>query len=300
MFREICYRIAWFVAALWGASWLGWVHDVGDSLATFRPIWLIAALILGAVAWPIRRRGVCVVAVLSALGLGLTAVTWGVGAPGFQAQAQPEAGFRLYQNNLLHAQRDHRLTLSNIAALSPDVITFQEVSQNKRSLLEALRGDYPYQAFCRYGAVGAVMVLSRLPVTDTKPLCLYPMGLVALQVVTPRGPVWVVAVHAKWPFPFNDPAQVDYMETALGKLDGAVVMAGDFNMVAATHRLRRLSRAAGVSRLGPWLPTFRLPSGPGWWRYPVQIDHVFTTLDGRVQRAPNSGSDHIPLVADLW
>ena len=90
------------------------------------------------------------------------------------------------------------------------------------------------------------------------------------------------------------------METALAKLEGEIVMAGDFNMVAGTHRLRRLARAAGVTRMGPWVPTFRLPSGPEWWRYPIQIDHVFTTMDAKVRRAPDSGSDHVPLVADLW
>ena len=300
MFRDICYRMAWFFTVVWGASWLGAVHDVGDSLATFRPIWLAAALICAGLAWPIRRRGAAIVAMLGTVGFGVTAMTWGVGLPGLQVHAQGAPSFRLYQNNLFFAQSDHSLTLANIAALSPDVITFQEVSQNKRSLLEELRADYPHQAFCRYGAVGAVMVLSRLPATDTKPLCLYPMGLVALQVVTPGGPVWVVSVHAKWPYPFNDPAQVDYMETALAKLEGEIVMAGDFNMVAGTHRLRRLARAAGVTRMGPWVPTFRLPSGPEWWRYPIQIDHVFTTMDAKVRRAPDSGSDHVPLVADLW
>ena len=75
MFRDICYRMAWVFTVVWGASWLGAVHDVGDSLATFRPIWLAASLICAGLAWPIRRRGSAIAAMLGTVGFGVTAMT---------------------------------------------------------------------------------------------------------------------------------------------------------------------------------------------------------------------------------
>lgn len=75
MFRDICYRMAWVFTVVWGTSWLGAVHDVGAPLATFRPIWLAASLICAGLAWPIRRRGAAIAAMLGTVGFGITAMT---------------------------------------------------------------------------------------------------------------------------------------------------------------------------------------------------------------------------------
>ena len=116
-----------------------------------------------------------------------------------------------------------------------------------------------------------------------------------MQVEGPAGPIWVVALHINWPWPFHNPGQVDDMAEAMSSLEGDMLVAGDFNMVAGTDRVRRLNRAVRSDRLGLWVPTFSLPLG-----YRLQIDHVLSTRAGQVFAAPGVGSDHLPLVADIW
>lgn len=296
MFRELCYRIALLCAALWLASWAGMVHGLGDSLATFRPFWVLGVVLCGGFAGLAGRRGGGALVLLGLAAAGITAVTWGAHRSVTIAQDGPAPVLRLYQNNLLFRLDDPQPTLDSIAALSPDVITFQEVSPQNEPILETLRATYPHQVLCPYGPVGGTAVLSRLPVSAPPLPCRAGTGIAGLRVATQAGPVWVVSVHLPWPFPYDVPAQLASVEAGLAELDGDIVVAGDFNIVAGTHRLRRVARAAGAHRIGGWTPTFgflrRYDGG-----YPFQIDHILSNRPGTTALAPRTRSDHHPLVA---
>jgi endonuclease/exonuclease/phosphatase (EEP) superfamily protein YafD len=81
----------------------------------------------------------------------------------------------------------------------------------------------------------------------------------------------------------------------------ALIVAGDFNMTAATHSLRRFGADTGLSRATRALPTYPTPERG----FPVAIagiDHVFTGpgwVRIRASRGPNAGSDHYPIMAQL-
>lgn len=296
MFREVCYKVALICAGLWAASWLGMVHGIGDSLATFRPIWVIGLVGAAGLARVLGRRGGGRLAALGLLAGVVTALTWGAHRPLATAPSDVAPVLRLYQNNLFFRLPNPQPTLESIAALSPDVITFQEVSTRNEAVLESLRAKYPHQILCPHGPVGGTAVLSRLPVVSPPMACQPETGIAGLQVETEAGPVWVVSVHLPWPFPYDVPETVDTIVQALSALQGDVVVAGDFNIVAGTHRMRRIARAVDARRLGGWAPTFGLARRFNGG-YPFQIDHVLSTRPGTTALAPHTRSDHIPLMA---
>jgi endonuclease/exonuclease/phosphatase (EEP) superfamily protein YafD len=201
------------------------------------------------------------------------------GAPG---------GLVLYQKNLRFDNAELVALEADIRLADPAVLTLQEVSEPNMALMTALSDRFPYQHVCAFGPVGAVAIASQLP-----------PGLAAMQVVFTdsqgQKPVWVVSVHLHWPWPYTQADHVAVLLPVLAKLEGPVVMAGDFNMVRWADSVRRMAAAANVVPAGPssgtlirFDPFLRLP-----------IDHAFAPRGGRLELRPALGSDHLGLLARL-
>ena len=283
-----------FVAGILGvlllASYLGALHPVGDSLAVIRvPLALLTALAVIWTVWPPVLRWPV------ALGL-LGLVAWHLLAR-VPTGAASDHDFTLYQQNLLFDRKDAGAFLEAIAKRAPDFVTLQEVSDANLSILVALAKSHPHQHHCPLNPWVGEAVLSRHPKVPGSEFCSDPDGLAGMQVETPFGPIWLVSVHLRWPWPHGQAAQVDGVLPFLDALEGHVILAGDFNAVAWSHTLRRMARASGTERIGPHLHSFaRLP-------VPVHIgiDHVLTTptYAQEVRRTPLLGSDHYGLFARL-
>ncbi|MDX2482774.1 MAG: endonuclease/exonuclease/phosphatase family protein [Pseudodonghicola sp.] len=285
-------KIGWGVAlaALAGVvlGYGGVLHPAGDSLAVFRvPLAGLAGLMLLLLRRPRRR----VLLGLAVVVLALVPRFWAL-VPG---SAPAPAVLTIYQKNLLFNRPDPKPLVADILARSPDIVTLQEVSEQNRPVLEALRQEYPYQQYCDYRAVGGPAVLSRWPAVPGSALCAY--GLSALQVETPAGPVWVVALHLRWPWPYGQAAQLDGLEPVLSALSGPKVIGGDFNSVAWSHAVTRVARASGTRRVGREAVSFALPYGG----FGVGIDHVLASgaQPGTIQVLERLGSDHRGVLAQV-
>ncbi len=276
-------------------SHLGAVHPLGDSLAVFRP-WLLGlgliglALLLWQGHWwlSLFGTGICL---LSAVSLA---------AAYLQGRPAPDAPYSMYQKNLSYRLQDLSPIIQDLRTQAPDFISLQEVTPHNRQILKALEGSYPAQQFCAFEAVGGVAVASRWPKIGGSGECIDKSGLAAMQVRTPDGPVWVVALHLHWPYPFNQAPQVRKLARDIAGLLAAnpapVVLGGDFNMVAWSHTLRRISTASGTRRVGGVRPSF--PMLNGWLTLP--IDHVLVSKNDKPANAslrPLLGSDHRGLLA---
>ncbi len=281
---------------LLAASHLGALHPAGDSLAVFRP-WLVALAAL-AVALLLARghRGAALAGMLVMLASGATLLRAWLPAG---AVAGGGAGvFTHYQKNMSYRLADTAPLAEDIRAVAPDFITLQEVTYRNARLLAVLAEEYPAVQECPFAKVGGVVVASRWPKIAGSGRCGAGRGMTAMQVETPIGPVWVIAIHLHWPWPFGQPAQARGIAQDIAVLldedPAPVVIGGDFNMVPWSHLMGMMEQASGARRIGGVAPSFPLPKIGA----KIPIDHVLASTDGgRLERRPRLGSDHFGIVA---
>ncbi len=291
MFLRLLALICLFVL---GVSHFGALHPLGDSLAVFRGVLAIVGAV-AALVLVLQRRWI-----LAVFGAGV--VLWSaytVLMPRFEYSAALDTPYALYQKNMSFRMRDTGPLAADILQQAPDFVTLEEVDRENLALLVALKPDYPAQAFCPFANVGGVAVASRWPKVAGSDVCLQGQGMVAMQVETPDGPVWVVALHLHWPFPQGQAAQVRRLKTALQALDAPVVLGGDFNMVPWSHTVRVITAATGTRRIGAPKYTFPLFDG----LYTLPIDHVLVNGNSRpaeTWRRPQLGSDHYGMLARFY
>ena len=273
-------------------SYGGAVHPLGDSLAVFRPVPAILA-VLGVILLRFRPRVLCLpitaMAVWTCGGIGLAKL-------GSWPTTPPLDRVFVYQKNMFYANDDLTALAADIKATVPDLVFLQEVSVANEILLEQLRPLYPHQQLCRYSRRSGVAVLSRLPPANDAPFCLTSAGVAGMRVQTKAGLVWAVSLHLTHPYPLNQAGQVHDIAPRLEALEGSVILAGDFNMVPWSHTLRRLAAATRTQRAGRVAPSFYL--GP----VPIPIDHVLAPGGGGLRMRPLLGSDHRGVLAQafLW
>ncbi|MDA7424745.1 endonuclease/exonuclease/phosphatase family protein [Thalassococcus lentus] len=286
LIRGVLGAGAWLVAALVLAGYFGQWHPAADSFAVFRvPLAICAMLLfaLGARGWQ-RGLGVAaMVAVLVPHGYSRFIPANGPGDTSGKA-------LTLYQQNLLFSRKEDQAWLEAVTRQMPDVLTLQEVSGCNKTILAALKDQYPTQIYCDFATVGGVAVLSRLPAVPGTARCAGREGAAAVQLMSEGGPIWLVSIHLHWPWPYGQADQVNRLEAFLSGLDGRVILAGDFNAVAWSHTVSRIGQASGTRRVGTYSATFELPVIP----LPVGIDHVMASkgFSATVLTQPKLGSDH--------
>ena len=272
-----------------GAGYLGEYHPAGDSFAVFRPQIAVAIGMLAGLLWVAKVRVWAVIGVVAA-GYALVPIVW-LSSVGNDNSG---AGLSLYQKNMRFLVEDPTLLSQDILTRRPDFLTLQEVSGANMAVFEPLDESYPSRQFCPFATVGGVAVASRWPIVAGSAFCAEADGLAAMQVTTPKGPVWAVSIHLHWPWPKSQPDHIERLLPILANLEGPVVIGGDFNMVPWSASLQHMETASQTQRIGP--PHVTLTKLGGWMRVP--IDHVLITGgQGTVQRLPRLGSDHYGLLA---
>ncbi|MFT6912898.1 MAG: endonuclease/exonuclease/phosphatase (EEP) superfamily protein YafD [Paracoccaceae bacterium] len=275
-------------------SYAGAVTALGDSLSVIRPVVGLAGVLWIAGGWWLS------LAHWGWLGVVVASILPDVFArfkPG--RHVAPEGSLRLYQKNMSFGIQDSAQLEADIRAVSPDIVTLQEVSPNNRKLLEQLRDVLPYQAYVDYAPVGGVAVASRLPMSNDVPVTqVSGVGLVMLRVQGPQGPFWAGSIHLPWPWPFDLHLHLESVLKTLAPHTGPFVIAGDFNMVPVAHVFRRLTRATGTYRAGRARASFRMWRG----RIGLALDHALIPRGVRAQTElrPDLGSDHKGLVVRFY
>ncbi|MGH0001805.1 endonuclease/exonuclease/phosphatase family protein [Pseudovibrio ascidiaceicola] len=261
-------------------SFLGIIHPVGDSLSVVRlPLAiLLAVLTLFSYRQPTLMIAGFIVAIVSS-----ASVLWA-----YHGQSIPKnSDMSVYQKNLSFRPGDRSDILNDILMLKPDVITFQEVHKRHLPLINTLKKHYPHHIVCPFAAVGAVAVLSRMPLASDAYRCKIGLGIAALHVQSPEGPLWVVSIHQHWPWPFQQDDQAEQIIPLLADLDGLKLIAGDFNMVPWSHNLDEYADATNTQLAGPFKASFLFKG-----TYAMRIDHVLAPKGGKTFLRPCYGSDH--------
>ncbi|MEE9426593.1 MAG: endonuclease/exonuclease/phosphatase family protein [Paracoccaceae bacterium] len=285
--RRLNLAVFWISLMLLAASFGGAVHGLGDSLAVFRFWW---ALLLGVSSF-FLLAGYFRYALL-----GLGAIVLGA-SPMLAGYMGGDGGnpfrYSLYQKNLLFNGTDPEAIKQDILEYLPDFVTLEEVSRKNRKMVAGLAQNFQSNLLCPFVGVGGVAIMSKWPMVEDAKTCAGNQGMAAMQVLTPDGPVWLVSLHLHWPYPHRQREQLAKLLPEIDRLDGPVILAGDFNMVPWSHTLFAVARATGSKRAGAVVNTYAHEVVP--LRLP--IDHVLVPGGvGRLEVRPQLGSDHFGLL----
>lgn len=289
--KKLLLCLLYILPVLLVASAGGAVHPLGDSLAVFRFHIALASLVAAggifAYGW---RRVAGGVAVLSIAASG--AIWWSYHKPATEG----DFAQHLYQKNMLFILDNPKPLIADIKEKLPDFITLQEMTPRTAGVLTSLGETYPTRSACLSERGRGLALASRFPPVPDSRICQAEDGLLAVQVITPEGPVWLVSIHLHWPYPIDQAAQVKRIVPVLEKLTGPVILAGDFNMVPWSYTMTRIEDATRTQRVGRTNGTFLLED-----RMMLPIDHVLvpSACGGDVSTLDLLGSDHHGVLASL-
>ncbi|HWD13004.1 endonuclease/exonuclease/phosphatase family protein [Pseudochrobactrum sp. sp1633] len=290
-------------------GFFGRVHPALDSFAHFRAH-IAALMAIGGIILlftSLRREA----AMVTLLGLSAFSTTVNWSGEAKPAVAETDAvTYRLMQINLLQNNADPKALLQAVARNKPDIITYQEGSEQWQPWLKTLEGSYPYRHQCgslpkKWG----VGILSRRPFADFgTPVCTGD-GVLATALVNLSGTnVLVSSLHQSWPWPFKQVQQFEMLRPALEPMANPhgipVIIAGDFNAAPWSTNLRQyemLTETKRIAGAGPTWLTTRLPDALRPW-IGLPIDHILineTVTMRSIRTGEPIGSDHQPLLLEF-
>jgi endonuclease/exonuclease/phosphatase (EEP) superfamily protein YafD len=228
---------------------------------------------------------------------------------------------RLVTHNVFGLNYDMERVAEVLTAENPDIIALQEFFPVQRYRLDPLLRDaYPYSARCEGGKRQNIALYSRLPMEFTKDGACFgqsPSPILRTSRIVGRATLEdgttfsVMTTHLDWPAPIaRQQAQMADLVSAVAAVSGPVVVVGDMNSTPWSYALRRMAAEAGLTIQTHNLVTYpleitapnRLVGPRGLLRtLPfLPLDQVMTRGDisvHEVYRAPDTGSDHLPIVA---
>jgi endonuclease/exonuclease/phosphatase (EEP) superfamily protein YafD len=232
----------------------------------------------------------------------------------FEGMSSRTHRLTLITHNLMANNWRYRELYTWLASRPADVVVLQEVSTGLSAMLRNLSNIYPHQIIVggndpsdteRARGLEGVAVLSRHPVLEHKvlrPAGRLDPGLIARLSIAGADDPWLVVVHPWDPLiPANLVARDRYLAEiveAITRLDGPVIIAGDFNATPYTPSFQALLKATRTTTFTEFPATFPATMGP----LGIPIDHVLVRGIhlADLQALPSIGSDHRPLKALLF
>jgi endonuclease/exonuclease/phosphatase family metal-dependent hydrolase len=264
---------------------------------------------------------------------GLFGLRWGRrylrGAQTFPGE-RPAAPLTVMTFNTLAWQREGHDLEHSILSAAPDIVALQEIGPRAAHYLASSLGRlFPHHYITESADSSGAAVLSRYPLREAVAFRGSEKGhwWQRMVVDAPAGPIALLNIHTKIPYirtthrrkwlpriPLAFHAErrsreVAYLVSLLEKVDGPVIVCGDFNMTerSADHRLmagqlrdayRAVGRGLGHTfpSVGSWPRTFPAP-----WPI-VRLDYVWHSEHfgaAWAYRGEAGHSDHHPIVVGL-
>jgi endonuclease/exonuclease/phosphatase (EEP) superfamily protein YafD len=227
--------------------------------------------------------------------------------------AAPDIGtITVMTHNLFGMNYEMEKVTAAIEAENPDIIVLQEYFGEQASDLHpALLNMYPYFVRCLGGKRANLGLYSRIPFQQEEdgacPNNAYGTTRTAhilARFQPPEGtPFSVITTHMDWPIPVSrQQEQLNALSEVLDKIDGPMILAGDFNSTPWSYTLRDF-----VARNGLLRETMNLFTFPMSWFYLdawrdtlpfLPLDHVMTrgVTVHEIHTGRPTASDHLPVV----
>lgn len=284
------------VAAFFG-QW-SWVLDVA---ANFRVQYAIALIALAAL---LIVRGWKKTALVATLGVLVNLVVIVPLFIGRGATIPPENPIRVMSFNLYDSNEKFAAVISFIRQESPDVVFLHEASLPWEVAIESADLGYEITKSRSQELIFGTLVLTR-PGDEVTSFGFTTGGARAVEVI--HDDVAILGVHALSPTDAERAAlrnaQLAFAADWADRQEGPHIVTGDFNATPWSYPFRRLVASTGLrnSQAGFGIEA----SFPTTWFFAlrVPIDHLLysdrlAVADRRL--GPALGSDHFPLVVDLW
>ena len=219
------------------------------------------------------------------------------------AAAVEEGGIDIVAINVNYRNADHEKLRQYLESASPDVIVIAEMTNEWSQALGFLHESYPYSTGTSRPDPWGLVLFSRLPLAEAELLDLGVPGTVHARVILDAGsqPLQVFAVHLYSP---TNAQRAERRNRQLADLARRVsesqlptIVIGDLNVTPFSPYFDRLLQTAGVvdaRRPSGFHFTWPTSAVPLW----IPIDHVLSGPSvnvTRVDRGPDTGSDHYPL-----
>lgn len=284
------------VAAFFG-RW-SWVLDL---LANFRVQYAVALVLMSAFLFMARWTRSATVALVGAAINGVVII------PLFLGEGRtlpPEEPLRVMSFNILSSNEQFGEVIGYIREVDPDIVFLHEASRPWEMAMEGADLPYEITRSRSQDLIFGTLVLSR----PGDPVVSYGFtvgGARAVEVV--HDGVVVLGIHPVAPSTARRSAlrnaQMEFAAEWSGQQVGPHVVVGDFNATPWSYPFRRLLAATELvnSQEGFGIqPTFPADNS---FLIRVPIDHLLHSPDLVVadrRRGPRLGSDHFPLIVELW
>jgi len=296
------------VAVLAASPIIGLESWLGELASSWRPHVAIGAMAVALICLMARYRWLAGLLVALALILGAD-VMW-TGLVSAQAEARTMARneppmARVMFSNVLRSNGSLEDLMDWVEDRDPDLLVLTEVTPDHVAEIDEAMAGYPHRVLePRLHAFG-ITVHSRFPVLEQMVMTLTddtlsdggPIMLI-VTVETEEGPLTVAGLH---PFPPSMPTsmiardrQLDAAADALWRLDGRLVVVGDFNATPWSPALRRFADDVGLHGLNI------AATWPVWFGFAgIPIDHALAGDElfiTEIETGPDIGSDHRPVM----
>lgn len=288
------------------------------DLLNHAQIFLLAGTAIGLVVVAVALRGVwrSMAVIVMLVGLAASAnvmLPEYLGGISVRPPAPESGTIKLMTHNLFGRNYEMEKVTAAIFADDPDIIVLQEYFGEQASELHPLLvARYPNFVRCRGGKRANLGLYSRLPFTQIEdgacPSDAYTTTrtahiLARFETATGK-PFTVMTTHMDWPLPVQRQRdQLSELSRTVDKIEGPLVLGGDFNSTPWSYALRQFVAESGLVRQTMNLLTFpKTWFYFGEWRATVPflpLDHIFTrgVVVHDVHAGRATASDHLPVVA---
>ena len=219
-----------------------------------------------------------------------------------------ENSFSLLVSNVRMENDDKERFHARVKKYNPDVLLINEPDQDWAASIVKIDGDFQYSIKYPQGNTYGMMLLSKLPLTESAVNFLVEDDVPSIftKITLPSGSkIDFYGVHPKPPMPGSDTYERDTELLIIAKkireTKNPTVVAGDLNDVgwSVTSKLFRKYSGLVDPREGRGLYNTYNVSVP-LLRYP--LDHIFYSREFgllTLKKLEDIGSDHFPLLIDL-
>ena len=218
---------------------------------------------------------------------------------------------RIVTANVLGTNRNAHTLLHLVRTREPDVLITLETDDWWQAQLDTLLPDMPHSIKCAKDNLYGMHVYSRLPLEAQQIAYLVEPDKPSMHMRVRLRSGHAIRMHCLHPAPPSPSenessserdAELVVVARSVARRDEPIIVTGDLNDVAWSATTRLFRKLSGLldPRVGRGMFNTFHADYP-FLRWP--LDHLFHSghfTIGKIERLPHIGSDHFPLLAEIW
>jgi endonuclease/exonuclease/phosphatase (EEP) superfamily protein YafD len=284
-------------------SFLGRLFWVFDLFSHFRvQIFQLGLVLVGIALWRRKNKQAVLLTLLVSLNYAFI-------LPFYFGKPAPSDGpiVRAMLMNLNASNGNTEQVLTAIRIAAPDLLLLEEVTLKWEHELNVVRSDYPYQVSAIRNDPFGIMLLSKVPLSQTNVVQIGDAGVPSILATAhlPQGEISIIGTHPLPPisagYSKHRNNQLEGLPQVVHKRENPLLLIGDLNTSPWSPYFTRLLKDSGLKNS---MKGFGFqPSWPVNNRFlRIPIDQILYSPEITVHRRAvgvNVGSDHLPVIVDF-